>query len=277
MLAHVNFQKKNWNASSLTKLAFLLGFFFLSACGKDDASEEPQAGSRSLIVKGVKNMKENNYEGAKMAFGELLNRDINDLEARSYMALLMAKQGRRRDAIMHAERVLEADPKRALPHAALGLVYFSANQFDRALEHSRKALKANPDLPDPYLVIGEIYLRRGKVKKSLPVLKHALQLDPKNTEAYKKMAAAQIKADDYKAAFETLQKAMEIDPDIAGIHFNLALVYSEFNDADKAMHHIDTAERFYIRDDNSRWSAKTRQIKQLLAKKFKMRPEDIGG
>jgi len=256
-------------------LIVLIGIFFLASCG-GDGEKLTENGLRPKLAEAIKFTEDSKFDDAKAAFVALLADNPNDLEIMGYFALMSVKSGRTKDAIMYAEAVLEKDPKQALPYVVLGKIQYMASHFKKATELSRKALQIDPNLGDAYLVIGEIYLRQGMVEKSLPVLKKGLALLPADVDAYKKYSSALIKGGKPKEALEVLHTAMKMNPNVAGIHFNLALAYYKLKDGDKAMYHIDTAEKLYMEADEKNWANKSRQTKRAMAKSFNMSPESLG-
>ena len=60
-----------------------------------------------------------------------------------------------------------------------------------------------------------------------------------------------------------------------GANFNLAVLHAKMKNGHKAMRHIAKAENLYAQEKNKLWLGKTRDIKRVIAKEFKLRPEDI--
>lgn len=261
--------------------ASVLAFSILMAsCGKEGPGEsasgnEEKGKVRPLIAKGLKLLDEKNYEQATIAIHEILDKDPNDTEAMSVLAMIFVNQFRLKDAKEWAEKALEIDATLAVPYAVLGKAKFLTSYFDDAMELSRKALIIDPNNSLAYEVIGQIYLRRGRVDDGLSVLKEAVRLHPDNPELLNILSSAYIKAKDYDRALAVLLKAQKLDKDIAGVHFNLARVYTETNAASKAFQHINRAENLYAEQENRLWLSKARELKRHIAKKFKMRPQDL--
>jgi tetratricopeptide (TPR) repeat protein len=139
-----------------------------------------------------------------------------------------------------------------------------------ALKLSRKALKINPKLQAPYWVIGEIYLLQGKVKDGIKVLLEAHNLDPKNVETLKKLASGYIKNKEYASAKKFLEKGLHLDDKIPGLHYNLAVVYTNMGNGPKAMEHIELALEQYEDLDTLFWAGKSRDTRRLIERKFKL-------
>ncbi|MEE9259013.1 MAG: tetratricopeptide repeat protein [Nitrospinaceae bacterium] len=260
-------------------LTLMFGVFLFS-CGGEDKKEEASSedGLRPLVAKTYKLIGERNYEKARTSAEELVLRDKEgkDAEAMYLMSLVYLRLGRESDAKAMAQKALEVDANYGGPYSILAEVNYLSNRFDKAVELARSALRLDPNLPLAYKVIGEIYLRKGDVAKSVQVLKAGVKLAPNDVELLNKMGSAYIKARDYQGAHAALKSAYEIDSQNPGVHFNLALVYSEFKDGTNALFHISQAEALYYEANNKQWAGKASSTKRIIARQFKMRPEDIG-
>lgn len=261
--------------------ATLLSLVLLISCGSEELKENSEnPGSRKQLrpqlAEGLKLAQEKKYEEATSKVFEVVIKNPKDAEALSVMSYIYLKANRLNNAKKMAKRALVIDPNLSRPHVVMAKVEFQVSGFDEALDLARKALILNPDTYEAYQIIGEIYLRTGLTKDAITVLKEALKLDPENPELLNLLGSGYIKDKKYDQALSTLTGLQEIDPDNPGAHFNLAVVYANLKDGRRAMRHIAKAEDLYAQDeDNKLWLGKTRDIRRVIAKDFKLRPEDI--
>lgn len=249
---------------------------FLVSCGEEESADGTKIEKEHpLVIEGLQYMEEKNYEKALMQLQELLNRDPMHTHAMVALARVFIKQERYADAISWSKKALNLESNLAGAYDVLGEVYFRTSRFHDALDKCRIALIMDPTLPSPYRVIGSIFLRRGQVEKSIKVLEEGLKWKSGDILILEKLGAAYIKAKDYQKALEYLNIAFEVDPQHPGIHFSLAVVYSNMENGQMAMHHISLAEQLYSEIGNTRWTSQSRHNKNAIAEKFKMRPEDI--
>ncbi len=258
----------------------MLAVLLLVACGKGESDKgeavaDAKATMRSPIAKGFKLIKEKNYEKATIVVFDLVAKNPNDAEALAVMGLIYTKQDRLADAMNYAGKALELAPYQSLAHVVIGRVKYQTSHFDEALNKARKALIIDPDSALAYQLIGEVYLRKGMIDDALLVLKEVIKRESDNPEALNLMGSGYIKAKKYDQALPHLLAALKLDSKFPGTHLNLGLVYNQLNQPQKAMKHMDIAEGLYLEEENHPWVAKTRDIKRVLTKKFKMRPEDI--
>ncbi|GJL78631.1 MAG: hypothetical protein NPINA01_16200 [Nitrospinaceae bacterium] len=260
--------------------AILFTLIFMIACGNSETREDAKTpGSREPlrpeIAKGLKFLREDNYEEAMRTIFAVIAKNQDDTEALSLMSYIYVKQDRLADAHSLAKRSLELDPDQAMPYVVQARVNFQTSHFSKALDLARKALLIDPETPLAYRVIGEVYLRQGLNQDALAVLKEAVKLKPNDPEIANLLGSGFIKAKQFKKALPVLLKAQEIDPDLPGVHFNLALVYAHLQNGQKAIRHISRAELLYTQAENKPWVGKTRDVRRVIAKKFKFTPDDV--
>lgn len=258
-----------------------LSLTLLASCGGGETTENTENGPaetqlRPVIAEGLQLTREKNYEDAMSRVFEFIIKNPKDAEALSVMSYIYLKSNRLANAREMAERALAIDSHLARPYMVLARTNFQVSGFNEALDLARKALVINPETYEAYQIIGEVYLRQGLIKDAITVLKEALRLDPENPEILNLLGSGYIKSKQYDQALSALTTLQAIDPNNPGAHFNLAVVYAKRNDGRKAMRHIAKAEDLYaLDDDNKQWLGKTRDIRRVIAKDFKLRPEDI--
>jgi tetratricopeptide (TPR) repeat protein len=256
--------------SNLIKFSVFLFFaLFAISCGDGEGGKE-EVPDRAKIAEAKKALDEENYEKAKSSVEYYLAQYPKDVEALFIYAGVLLKTGQAAKAKEKANVLLEIDPTLAEPHAILGEVAYSRRAFPEALKLSRKALKIDSKLQAPYWVIGEIYLLQGKVKEGIKVLLEAHKLDPKNVETLKKLASGYIKNKEYASAKKYLEIGLHLDDKIPGLHYNLAVVYTNMGNGPKAMEHIELALEQYEDLNTLFWAGKSRDTRRIIERKFKL-------
>ena len=258
-----------------------LALIFLAACGGGETHEKVQkndAGEimRPKLAEGLKLAQEQKYDEAIAKVFEVVINNPKDAEALGTLSYIYFRSNRLPHAREMAKQALDIDPYQSRPLIVLARVHFDRSGFEEVLDLARKALTINPEAADAYQIIGEVYLRQGLTEDALMVLKESVKLDPENSESLNILSSAYIKLKQYDRALSTLMALQEIDPNNAGAHFNLAMVYAKMKEGQKAMRHITKAEYLYAQDkDDMHWLGKARDIRRVIAKDFKLRPEDI--
>ena len=86
-------------------------------------------------------------------------------------------------AIEYYQRLLEADPRHAEGHNALGVIYAMQGRNDVAEAEFRAALEAAPGAAHIHNNLGYLLMRQGRLNDAVVSLDRALGLDPANTRA----------------------------------------------------------------------------------------------
>ncbi|MBT3921746.1 MAG: tetratricopeptide repeat protein [Nitrospina sp.] len=248
-------------------LLVLISICFLISCG-DSGEEKPD---RSKIEEAKIAFDEENYDKAKSNVEYFLAQFPKDVEALYFYAQVLVETDQLLKAREKANDILEIDPSLPEAKAILGEVHYRRKEFNEALDLSRQALKINPKLQVPYRVIGEIYLRKGQIKEGIKVLSEAHNLAPTDVETIKRLTAGYLKDKDYVTAKKYLDIAMKLDEHVPGIHYNLAVVYANQGEGQKAMEHIDLALEYYQKLETFFWTGKARDMRRLIVKKFKIK------
>lgn len=199
----------------------------------------------------------------------------NTVEYVSTSAWVYFKMENYRRALKQSEAAVKLDPGSARDHAILGASRLFFKQYKPALESSLKALQLDPDQALAYLTIGEIYLKENDIKRALPALKQAGRLEPDNPRVWTRLSSAFIKLEQWDKAKLSAERALELKSDAPGVHFNLAMIYYKKQQGPKAVEHMQRAEDLYNQTEQLEWAGKARQNKELIIRKFKLRPEDI--
>lgn len=257
------------NPLQFFKIGFLILFSvcLLISCGGGEDGEP----DRAKMEEAKQAFAEENYDKAKSNVEYFLAQFPKDVEALYFYAQVLVETGQLLPAREKASEILAIDPNLPEAKAILGEVHYRRKEFTEALDLSRQALKVNPKLQVPYRVIGEIYLRQGKIKQGIQVLQEAHSLAPTDVETLKKLAAGYLKNKDYASSKKYLDIAMKLDDHVPGIHYNLAVVYANQNNGEKAMQHVDLALKYYQELGTFFWVGKSRDMRRLIIRKFKIK------
>lgn len=263
--------------STFCSAAILLAGFavFGAGCGGKDSADENTADPR--LVKAKEFIKSEKYSMAQYNLEELLKENPQNLDAMTTLAQIKLAINQADEASEWALKALEVDPNSAEAHLVISSLYYLRGRFAKSLEHARKAVHGNPLLPKPYYVIGELYLRSGRHEDGLKALQHAATLDPKDAAIQNLMSSSYLKLGRHEKALEHAKNALDIDPNWPGAHFNIATAYYHSRNAQKALDHARLALKLYKEQGKPQWTLKSKQLVDLITKKFKMRPKDVAG
>ena len=143
----------------------------------------------------------------------------NDLQ----QAQAKFKQGDVEGATAELQAAIEADPKNARAHDALGIVLGESGKLDEATIEFQKAAEIDPAFPDPHFHLGLAYLKKGRIPDATSEYQRALRLNPGMVEAEYGLSEICGKLGDIEGAITLLRLVTRAEPDFAEAHFNLGL------------------------------------------------------
>jgi serine/threonine protein kinase len=80
---------------------------------------------------------------------------------------LRMSQGRLEEAIVAAQRACKVDPLPSGADILLGIAYWFAASYDKAIDHLRTLLEINPDNTFARMTLAEVYARVGETEKAI--------------------------------------------------------------------------------------------------------------
>lgn len=81
------------------------------------------------------------------------------------------------------QEVLSLEPRNAVAHNKLGLVFQMQGEYGKAEEEFRRAIELKPNYAEAFLRLGSVLRWRGNFSASETALRRATKLDPRNADA----------------------------------------------------------------------------------------------
>lgn len=198
-----------------------------------------------------------------------LAEDPDNLTARKIAALSALRNGDKENAVEHLEfllkeegdafentllelvKVLDAEGKNTIAYEVLGelaarhpeeaVVYYvqallamQMQKPDEALKKVQKALALQPGWNKALLFKAQLAAQSGELETSKSILRNALLKEPKNPQYPKLLSQVLIKSGDFKGAADVLRRLVRQQPDDAEAKYQLALVYLQLRQIEKA-------------------------------------------
>ena len=168
------------------------------------------------------------------------------MKTRDAWLLYLKKEYER--ALAGFREAIDLDPQYALPWTAMGVVYNSMGDRNKAMECHRKAIDLDPKLDNAYNNIGRIYNAMGDYKRGLEYYQKAIALAPDDAIYQSNIAYTYNKLGNYDKGIEHGQKAIQLDPDFTVAYNNLGSIYDNMGDQDKAIMCYEKAISLDIND-----------------------------
>jgi Tfp pilus assembly protein PilF len=156
---------------------------------KEEKAKEDSA--EDLYLKGMKELKEGDYEDAAVEFKKALEKDGKYFNAyyalgQSYEKMNMAQEAE--NAFVEAVKL---EPRNLAAREALGLNRFHQKKFGASEDHLKEARILGSKIPEVYYALGEIEQREKFCKTAIIAFKQALVLDPDYMPAKNGLIAAE--------------------------------------------------------------------------------------
>lgn len=185
--------------------------------------------------------------------------------------------GNRTAAIADYTEAIRLDPDLPYVHYNRGLLYFQLGDYEKSLADNTEAIRVRPthaqayhnrgtakrhlgdiegalqdfarsiELENPERVlshecIGRIFLKKRDMDKAISHFSEAIQLGTAFAGTYASRGYAYAELKQYELAIMDYQEAIRRNPDLADAHYDLAEVYRDIGDEDKAAEHAKRAQ-----------------------------------
>jgi predicted Zn-dependent protease len=141
-----------------------------------------------------------------------------------------------------AERVLDAQRRKdgddVLANYGKGLLLAREGRKDEAVETLKKVARLRPLDADIVRDLGKIYFQAGDYPKAIKTLKEALASHPEDPEGLLLVGRSQIETGDLEGALETLKGLVKTDPDYGSGMYYLGETYGKLGNLAEAHYHL---------------------------------------
>jgi tetratricopeptide (TPR) repeat protein len=199
-----------------------------AACGGAQARQERH------MQRGMEYFTAENYDKARIEFGNALQIAPQDAEARFMIGRTAEKLGKVRDAVSGYEGAIDVNPDHVQARANLSRVYVFAGMPDKAMEVVEPGLAKHPDDADLLVSRGAARVQLKDTAGAVADAERATQLAPGNENAVALLASLYRQTDSPQKAVGLLEKATARIPQSVDLRLVLASLYASLNDADKA-------------------------------------------
>jgi tetratricopeptide (TPR) repeat protein len=122
------------------------------------------------------------------------------------------------------ERAAALQPDLPRVQYALGVAWFNAGRYDKALEPLARAAAEQPDSAELLVVLGQAHAEQGDDAAAVDVLTRALRLKPEVPEANATLGLIHLRQGRLPEAEAALRAELQLRPGDAAVQQNLALV-----------------------------------------------------
>ena len=165
-----------------------------------------------------------------------------------------------------AENAVSHTPADFEKHVELGMAYFHARRFDKAMAAFHRAIELNPKAATAYNGIGRVYYHTGPAEKAIEAYRQAFRLDRQYVDAYFGLGVLYFaQLGDFEAAVETFQDGLAHNPNNGFLVASLGNTYARMGRFDEALASLQQAIRL---DPNSTYAYGNLSILYLHLKRY---------
>jgi tetratricopeptide (TPR) repeat protein len=162
-------------------------------------------------------------------------------------AYFLSRLGRYPEAIKSLQKYAELEPREANPHDSMGEIYLYMGDYPNSLKEYQNSLNLNPNFVASYAGLGHNLVFQGKYEdaraKYNDMRVHARSVSDTNMAFYW-TSVSYIYEKKYDAAIGTFNDEMSFAQArnniylVPEIHFDLAVIYTDKGDLDKALNEL---------------------------------------
>ena len=167
---------------------------------------------KKALNRAEKALRDGDFELAEKTFREILNKNLQDQEARLGLSFTLLKQRRLQEAYDQAARVILANPLSARGHALLGHAILASGNFRESVEEFRTAISFNE--ADALAVAGlaMVDFYENRLDPCLRGLRRAVSMSPDEPDFVFNLGQAAARGELYREAADAYERFLIIAP-----------------------------------------------------------------
>jgi DNA-binding winged helix-turn-helix (wHTH) protein/tetratricopeptide (TPR) repeat protein len=173
-----------------------------------------------------------NWSDAEREYKVAIALNPNYAEAHQWYSFFLRSMGRFDAALAEIRRALELDSLSLTIKLSLGITYYFAHQYDRAIEHLFAVLDLEPNYEIVHFFLGMAYVQKKMYDEAITEYKKAIKVVELDVQAYIGHAYAMSgrKAEAHQVLDELLERLQQryVEP------FFIALIYTALDEKDQA-------------------------------------------
>ena len=198
-----------------------------------------------------KDSSETNLHESENASRKAIALDPNSAEAHTSLGLAISLKKRYDEAAREFEKAIKLNPQLFEAYYYYGRMSFAKGDFPRAAKMFEEAMKVHPEDYQVPALLAAVYRSLNDRTKLEAILHTAvlkaerhLELDPEDARAYCLGAGALFSLGQIERGEEWIVRSIAIEPDNVGTNYNIACLYAQMHNADKAFEYLRNAVKF---------------------------------
>jgi putative PEP-CTERM system TPR-repeat lipoprotein len=184
-------------------------------------------------------------DAARAHLQRLLEKDKDNVQAMTALALLAERAKQRPEAAQWLEKAAAVDPAALAPAMRLAGFYLQTGQAGKAVEHLRKVQVVHPAAPVVLEAMGRAQQASGDLAGAIESFGKLASAAPKAPQPLLLLASAQVQHKDVAAAQASVKKALTLAPGFVPAHLmqaDLALLQNKTDEALSVLRALQKAQ-----------------------------------
>lgn len=161
------------------------------------------------------------WNAASVIYADVLRSAPNLSAAQAGLARALIYNNKPADAVEHAQKAVDLEPRSAEYHAVLALAFDWSGNPDRALAAARRATELDGKLPEGWAYLGEAQADKFHLKEAADALTHASAAGSDNSEVLRVQAYVAETNADYGSAVDLYKRAIQKAPERSFLYISL--------------------------------------------------------
>jgi tetratricopeptide (TPR) repeat protein len=170
-------------------------------------------GKADIVMRASQAMDEGRFSEGVEAYRKIVAITPKDPNARTYLAVALARAGDVQEAIEQLSEALRIAPDDAQAHYCLGVVLLAVGSEQTAIEHLRAAVKSDPGLKEGHFELANLLMRARHYDEAAREYAKVVKIEPGNRFARIMAAMAFVRMKNYSEALAQLERAHHVLPD----------------------------------------------------------------
>ncbi|HET6316562.1 MAG TPA: tetratricopeptide repeat protein, partial [Chloroflexota bacterium] len=208
--------------------------------------------STTRLVEAGEQMAGGHWSAAADIYADIAKANPTLAAAHAGWARALVYSNKASDAVPHAQKAVELEPRSAEYQALLGLAFDWSGNPDRAITSARRAVELDSKLPEGYAYLAEAFTDKFRLKDASDALDKANVAGGRDNSEVLRVQAYYLETNaDYNGAIDLYRKAIEKAPERSYLHISLGHALRAMKRYDEAIQSFQRAADLFPEDARS--------------------------
>jgi tetratricopeptide (TPR) repeat protein len=192
------------------------------------------------------------WSAAATIYGDVARNSPSLAAAHAGWARALVYSNKAAEAVPHAQKAVDLEPRSAEYQALLGLAFDWSGNADRAITSARRAAELDAKLPEAYAYLAEAFTDKFRMKEASDALDKAVAVGGRDNPEVLRVQAYYLESNaDYSGAVDGYRRAIEKAPERSYLHLSLGHALRAVKEYDAAIQSYQRAADLFPEDARS--------------------------